>query len=163
MSKIIISDSSPLIALGSIDQLSVLFQLFEQVVIPKIVADECLVDKTRPGAFAISQAIDGAFIQIHPPFPANNNELFEVLDEGEAAAITLANSLCASLLIDEKLGRHVAKQLGVKIIGTIGILLLAKQKNLIPSVKPILTLLKNGHYFLSDQLIKEALMRAGEK
>ncbi len=163
MSKIIIADSSPLIAFGSIDQLSVLFQVFGNVIIPNVVAEECLVDITRPGAAAISQAIDHALIQIsNPAIEAENNGLLEILDQGEVAAISLASSLHAPLLIDEKLGRQVVTQLGLKIIGTIGTLLLAKQKNIISEVKPILTSLRSGHYFLSDQLVEETLIRAGE-
>lgn len=163
LSKIIIADSSPLIAFGSIDQLSVLFQIFGNVIIPNIVAEECLTDLAHPGAMAIAKAIDKHFIQINKqPNPTAPTDLIEILDPGEAAAISLANSLQAPLLIDEKLGRQVATQLGLKIIGTIGVLLLAKQKNIVPAVKPILTSLKNGHYFLSDSLVQETLIRAGE-
>ncbi len=164
MSKIIIADSSPLIAFGRIDQLSVLFQVFGKVIIPSVVADECLTDMTRPGAIAISQAIDNALIQINnQTTESEKNELLEILDPGEAAAISLASALHAPLLIDEKLGRQVATQLGLKIIGTVGVLLLAKQKNILSKVEPIFAHLRDGHYFLSDKLVEEALIRAGEK
>lgn len=163
MNKVIIADASPLIAFGSIDKLSVLFDLFGKVVIPEIVAAECLVDKTRPGAAAIAKAIDEKRIQVHSAVITAIDASLTILDDGEAAAIALAHSLNLRLIIDEKLGRGVAQKLGVKIIGTIGVLLLAKQKKMVKAIKPILLLLKNGHYFLSDKLIKEALMRAQEK
>ncbi len=163
MSNIIIADASPLIALGSIDKLSVLFELFGQVIIPEIVAGECLIDQLRPGAIAITHAIDKKFIRVHSAVINHTDDVLAILDQGEAAAISLAHSMQLPLLIDEKLGRGVAKNLGVKIIGTIGILLLAKQKKLLRSIKPILMSLKNGHYFLSDKLIKDALARANEK
>jgi len=163
LNKIIIADASPLIAFGSIDKLSVLFKLFATVIIPGAVAGECLTDKARPGAIAITQAIHDKKIQIHSVAPSSYEKILSILDEGEAQAITLAHSLNLPLLIDEKLGRGAAKKLRVKIIGTIGVLLLAKQKKMIRAIKPILMLLKNGHYFLSDALIKEALTRAKEK
>jgi len=162
LNKIIIADASPLIAFGSIGKLSVLSDLFGKVVIPEIVATECLIDRTRPGAIAIAKAIDDKLIQVHSAAIAHVDNALEILDQGEAAAIALAHSLNLPLIIDEKLGRGVAKKLGVKIIGTIGVLLLAKQKKMVKAIKPILLLLKNGRYFLSDALIKEALKRAKE-
>jgi len=164
LNKIIIADSSPLIAFGSIDKLSVLSQLFGKVVVPAVVANECLLDKTRPGAVAIAKAIDDKLIQICTTSePHQPDDILATLDDGEAAAIALAHSLNLPLIIDEKLGRDVAKKLGVKIIGTVGVLLLAKQKKMIEAIKPILLLLKNGRYFLSDALIKDALKHAKEK
>ena len=165
MNKIIIADASPLIAFGGIDKLSVLFNLFGKVIVPEVVAAECLADKIRPGATAIAKAIDGKMIQIAhstKEIVDANNELAR-LDDGEAAAVALAHSLNLPLIIDEKLGRDVAKKLGVKIIGTIGVLLLAKEKKIIGTIKPILLQLKNGGYFLSSALIKDALKRAQEK
>ena len=123
MNKVIIADASPLIAFGGIDKLSVLFDLFGKVVIPEVVAAECLVDKARPGATAIAKAIDDKQIQI----AHSTNEMHE------------AN--------DEKLGRDVAKKLGVKIIGTIGVLLLAKEKKMLGAIKPILLQLKKWWLF----------------
>lgn len=163
MKKVIIADSSPLIAFGSIDQLSIVFEVFGKVIIPQTVANECLVEMMRPGAAAISKAIEANKIQIHPSVELQNREEIRmILDEGEADAIVLAHSLNLPLIIDEKLGRDIAKEMGIKIIGTIGILLLAKQKNIVKEIKPILMQLKNGHYFLSGKLIKDALKRAGE-
>lgn len=163
MNKIIIADASPLIAFGSIDKLNVLFNLFGKVIIPEIVADECLVDKTRPGAIAIAKAIQDKKILIQSTATLPRDNILSILDDGEAAAIALAHSLNLPLIIDEKLGRGVATKLGIKIIGTIGVLLLAKQKKKLKAIKPILLLLKNGRYFLSNTLIKETLKRAQEK
>ncbi len=163
MNKVIIADASPLIAFGSIDNLSVLFKLFGKVVIPEVVATECLVDKARPGAIAIAKAIDDKLIQVHSAVISAVDDALAILDQGEAAAIALAHSLNLPLIIDEKLGRGVAKKLGVKIIGTIGVLLLAKEKKMVKSIKPILLQLKNGRYFLADALIRDALKRAKEK
>lgn len=164
MKKVIIADSSPLIAFGSIEQLSIVFELFGKVLIPQTVAQECLVDSSRPGAIAIAKAIEARKIQIYPSVELGEVDvMLAVLDQGEAEAISLAHSLKLPLVIDEKLGRGIAREMGIKIIGTVGILLLAKEKKIIKLIKPILQKLKDGHYFLSDALIKEVLKRAGEK
>ena len=164
MKKVIVADSSPLIAFGSINQLSIVFELFGKIIIPQAVANECLVEITRPGAAAIAKAIETNKIQVHAPIDCQNHtEMRMILDEGEADAIALAHSLNLPLVIDEKLGREIAQEMGIKIIGTVGILLLAKQKKIVKEIKPILMQLKNGRYFLSDKLIKEALKRAREK
>jgi predicted nucleic acid-binding protein len=164
MNKVIITDSSPLIAFGSIDQLSIVFKVFGKVIVPQTVANECLVEMMRPGACAISKAIESNKIQVHPPVEfQNRDEMRMILDEGEIDTIALAHSLNFPLIINEKLGRDAAKDMGIKIIGTVGILLLAKQKKITEEIKPILMQLKNGHYFLSDKLIKDALKRGGEK
>src|SRR3990167_1153424 len=160
MKSVVIADASPLIGLWGIDKLSIIFKLFSKVIIPKAVADECLVDPARPGAVAIAKAVRGKKIQIDLSHKSESlSEMLVVLDKGEAHAISLAHALNLPLVIDEKLGRGIAKELGVKIIGTIGILLLAKQKGIIKKIKPILDELKNGHYFLSDALIKDVLQR----
>lgn len=164
MSGAIIADASPLIAFGSIDQLSIVFKVFGKIIIPKTVANECLVEMMRPGAASIAKAIEANKIQVHPSIEfQNRDEIQMILDEGETDAIALAHSLNLPLVIDEKLGRNIAKGMGIKIIGTIGILLLAKEKKMIKQIKPILMQLKNGHYFLSDRLIMDSLKRAGEK
>lgn len=162
MSKIIIADASPLIAFGSIDQLQMVFKIFSKIIIPQIVANECLAEMQYPGATAIKKAIDAHKIQIHAE-ALHHDELLAVLDQGEADAIALAHQLNLPLIIDEKLGRDVAKEMGIKIIGTVGIILLAKQKKIITHVKPILLELKNNHYFLSDTLVKNVLRLANEK
>lgn len=139
MSGAIIADASPLIAFGSIDQLSIVFKVFGKIIIPKTVANECLVEMTRPGAASIAKAIEANKIQVHPSIEfQNRDEIQMILDEGETDAIALAYSLNLPLVIDEKLGRNIAKEMGIKIIGTIGILLLAKEKKMIKQIKPIL-------------------------
>lgn len=164
MSKIIVADASPLIAFARINQISLLDKLFGTIIVPQTVADECLIESFRPGAAGIQQAINNKIIQIHPnPLSIEElNELTDILDTGETFAIQLATNLKLPLMIDDKLGRMVATKLQIEIIGSAGILLLAKQKKLIPAVKPIITQLKNENYYLSDSLIKKILILAKE-
>jgi len=163
LSEIVIADSSPLIAFGRINKFSLLSQLFGIIIIPQAVADECFVDPTRLGATAIQQAIDKKLIKIHPNPPVSQtNDLPSMLGMGEIAAIQLAHSLKLPLIIDEKLGRTTATKLNIPIIGTGGILVLAKQRKLINAVQPLILRLQEEGYYLSNKLIEIILKRAGE-
>ncbi|MBK6621231.1 MAG: DUF3368 domain-containing protein [Saprospirales bacterium] len=68
----------------------------------------------------------------------------------------------ALLIIDEKKGRHTAKELGIKTLGTLGCLLKAKEKGYYPQLFPILQKLQKAGFYLSDILAKEILNMAGE-
>jgi hypothetical protein len=86
------------------------------------------------------------------------------LDRGEAEVLALASERDARLvLIDERRARRYAQRLGVPITGTVGLLLLAKEKGLVPAVAPLLTTLTDNGLYLSDALVSEALQLAGEE
>lgn len=89
-------------------------------------------------------------------------QLTELLDRGEAEAIVLAQSMNARLLIDERKGRALARSRGVIVIGTGGVLLLAKREHVIDQIAPILDELASHGYRLSDGLRRELLVLAGE-
>ena len=91
-------------------------------------------------------------------------ELERRLDVGEAAALVLAMELRADLvLIDETVGRTVARELGIPVIGVLGILIEAKEKRLIAAVRPLIERLQNElDFFLSPALVTAVLMRANE-
>lgn len=161
--QIIVADTSPLIAFARIDRMVLLSKLFGTIIIPQAVADECLADLSRPGAQDIRKVIDKNLITIHPGVDIQKYAtLSDILDNGEICAIALALQLGSGLLIDEKLGRNAAKELGLKIIGTAGVLLLAKQKKMIHSISPLIDELKAAGYYLSDVLTKEILKLAKE-
>lgn len=161
--KIIISDTGPLIAFAKINFIDILLKLFHPIILTENVVKECLSDLSRPDAQAIQHAIKKNKIKVHS---FENNQLFftlsNILGEGEASAITLALELKATLLIDEKLGRQVAENNKLKIIGTAGVLLLAKKSKLIEKVGLLIDNLKQSGYFFSEGLILEILTRSGE-
>jgi predicted nucleic acid-binding protein len=160
--KIIIADSGPLIAFARLKQIKLLSKTLGTMIIPQAVADKCLVDLSKPGAKAIQLAIQHKLITVYDN-PSNLNGLDNILGAGEAAGIFLASELHAILLIDEKLGRRVAEKMHIKIIGTAGALLLAKQKKLIKQVLPLITALKEVGYHFSESLIKDVVHLAKEK
>lgn len=160
--KIIIADAGPLIVLGRIQLISLIHKMFDSIIITETLAEECFTNIHLPGALEIKKAVREKKIVIHKN-PENNDSLLNFLDRGESSAIALALQLQANLLMDEKLGRSVAKQLNLKVIGTAGILLLAKKNKLINKIAPVLNEFKAVGYFFSDDLIQEILKRAKEK
>jgi len=150
---IVVSDTSALANLAIIDHLWLLESIYQTVIIPDVVARE-LAAASNPIIPAILQV---GWIQ---PQPLTNSELANQLqqerglDAGEANAIALALELQADdLLIDERLGRQEALRLGLSIIGILGILLVAKQKSLIPQVQPVMdALISQAGFRVSSQL-----------
>lgn len=133
---LVVSNTTPISNLIKIHHISLLHRIFDRVLIPVQVAEE--LDRGEhvlgtwrdaPGASALEVArpLDGPFL----------HQLRLRLDEGEAAAIALAVERGASLLLmDEIDGRRAAQHHGLKIAGTLGILLEAKRQAHITALRP---------------------------
>ena len=157
---LIVSDASPIVALALCDKLDLLDTLFDHVCIPKAVFDELAV----PNKLKAKEIAEWAKPKITP---AQNTVAITALslnlDPGESEAISLYLETGADyLLIDEKKGRTIAARNGVRIIGTMGILLWAKQKEFLSAVKPTLDVLMQTDFRISDALYHQVLDRAGE-
>jgi hypothetical protein len=160
---IVVSDTSALSNLALVDHLWLLESIYQNVIIPDVVARE-LAAASNPIIPAILQA--GWIL----PQPLTNSELVNQLqqerglDAGEANAIALALELQADdLLIDERLGRQEALRLGLSIIGILGILLVAKRRSLIPQVQPVMdTLISQAGFRVSPQLYQRVVALAQE-
>ena len=151
MHKAIISDTSCLILLDKIGELELLNKLFGTIITTSEVAQE--FGQLLPDWFEIKQAND-----------KNYQSIIETsVDKGEASAIALALELEDCLLIiDDLKGRKFATQLGINIIGTIGVIVDAKLAGLITSVKPILKKIKETNFRITDSLELLILKRANE-
>ena len=163
--RLIVSDASPLIVIAKSGLLPVLTALVEEVVIPETVYGECTVEISLPGARAVRAAVETGQIHVRPdakgPSDDPGDELAG-LDAGELAAIHMATALECPVLMDERLGRQVAKRRGITVIGSAGLLLAAKKRGLVPAVAPILDQWRQSGYFLSASVVKAVLDRAGE-
>lgn len=86
------------------------------------------------------------------------------LDPGEAHAIALAIELKADdLLVDERLGRREALELGLSVIGVLGILITAKQRGLILTVQSVMdALIEEAGFRVSDRLYRRVLDLSNE-
>ncbi len=160
---IVVSDTSALSNLALVNHLWLLEAIYETVIIPDAVASELAAASNT----IISAILQLCWIQTQPltnPQLANQLKQDRGLDAGEANAIALALELQADdLLIDERLGRQEAIRLGLSIIGILGILLVAKQRSLIPQVQPVMDALINQAGFrVSPQLYQRILALAQE-
>ena len=131
-----VSNSSVLIALSTIGQLDLLHQRFpEGVLIPSAVWQEVVETGTgRPGAQSVAAA---PFIQTQPITNTTLAAFLQTeLDFGEAEAIALfLENPVDALLLDEKSARTVALRMNLTVLGTVGILIWAKQNGFISSLK----------------------------
>lgn len=90
-------------------------------------------------------------------------ELAKDLGKGEASSITLALEFNDSLLIiDERKGRKVAEEMKIEIIGSLGVLIKAKEKGVIKSVKEILNLIDKTNFRISESIKEKVLKKASE-
>src|SRR5205823_1782681 len=82
---------------------------------------------------------------------------------GECAAMALAMELSSDwLVLDDEAARRVAHGYGLPVTGTVGVILAARERGVIPAVRPVLDALRKGGARISDRLYAEALKRAGE-
>ena len=152
---IVVADTSPLLALLAVRQAEILPRLFQRVVVPEGVRAE--LARSHPDL--------PGWVQVETvKKPAEARRLAAMVDWGEAEAIELAKELRADrLLMDERKGRKLAMAEGLEVIGVVGVLILARQKNLIPSLAKIFEALRGeAGFYLSDFLVAEALRACGE-
>ncbi len=160
----LIADAGPLIALAGSGLLATVARLVPKLIVPDAVIEECLVDIRRADAKAIQIALNDGILErrITANVPAVAS-LKDHLGRGESAAIALALSMDAAILIDEKHGRRVARHLSLRIVGTGGILIALKAAGLVSAVKPIVLRLKTAGYWMSEALTAEIFARCGER
>lgn len=160
---IVVSDTSALSNLALVKHLWLLEVIYQTVIIPDVVASE-LAAASNPIISAILQ-LDWIETQaLAQSKLANQLQQERGLDAGEANAIALALELQANdLLIDERLGRQEAVRLGLSIIGILGVLLVAKQRSLIPQVQSVMdSLIEEAGFRISPQLYQRVLTLAKE-
>jgi predicted nucleic acid-binding protein len=157
----VVSNTTPFISLLKIGKLEILRDLYGEVLVPQAVFDEIEAGKTKEFYIDISEI---GWIKVKKIKDRRSLTYFLDLDKGEAEAIVLAVENNADLiLLDETLGRFHAKHAGLKMTGTIGILLKAKEKGYISELKPLLYELRRKKVWLSENLIEEILQLANEK
>ncbi len=144
-----IIDTSVLIALSNIGRLGLLRKLFSNVLVPKAVAEE--YGEPLPGWIEVLEVKHKHLIQV----------LLEYLHRGEAESIALATELQGAVIaLDDKKARIAARRLGLRVIGTLGILILAKKKGLISDLREEIGKLLHTSFRLSQDVIQEALKKA---
>jgi hypothetical protein len=159
LNRLVVADTGPLIALARIGRLDLLPTLFQQVLLTPTVLDECEAKPDRGEGREIRAVLASKGFQLQTP-EATLPMLG--IDPGETSAIALAQQLGAGVLMDDKAGRTVAKRLGIAVIGTVGVLVLAKRRGLLLKVRPLLDALIESGCFLGSNVINEALRLSDE-
>jgi predicted nucleic acid-binding protein len=160
---IVVSNTTPLIGLATIERFDLLHQLFGEIHIPKAVYAEAVIAGREEGG-AKREVSEAAWIKIVEVQDRLAVEvLLDELDLGEAEAIVLARELQADwVLMDEKKGRRKLTQLEIKKIGTLGILLKAKEKGFIEAVRNDLEQLREKGFSISQSVVDAVLEQAAE-
>jgi predicted nucleic acid-binding protein len=150
VSEVAVTNSTCLIGLERIGRLEILPQVFSSIFIPLAVQQEVGINADWPIVQSVANLALIAALKTQ-------------LDPGEAEAIALAIELGdVFLIIDERNARRIAQQMGLKVIGTLGMFLRAKEKGVISEVKPVIMSLESVNFRIAPALIQKALILAGE-
>ncbi len=149
MSESAIVDSTCLIAYEKVGCLELLPALFGPIHAPPAVEHEV---GGSPSWLIIEAPTDVALV----------TALRMNIDDGEAEAIALAVERGWKIILDDLQARTVARRMGLKLIGAVGILVKAKRAGLLPEVRPVVRELSKSGFYLSDDLKEEVLRLAGE-
>lgn len=154
----VVSNTSPLINLSGVGLLDLLPALYGTILIPNAVHREY----TTGMRTSDPKLEDFEWARISPPIAVQTG-LHAGLGAGEAEAISLAIATNArAILLDEQLARNVATRNGLPVVGTLAVLIAAKQSGLLTAVKPIIdTMIAQGRH-ISEQLYEHILASAGE-
>lgn len=156
---IVVADSSALIALAICSALDILLDVYDEVYIPSAVYQE-ISQPDKPQSQVLSQFFSDRVLEI------DKSQLVVAvggLGKGELQAMALYRQLNAhSLLIDDRRARRVAEANGIKCIGALGLLLLAKHNGHISEVAPYLKRLHNSSLYYSIALLQKVLHLASE-
>ena len=142
---IVFSNTTPLIALAGIHQLHLLQIIFGRIYLAQEVVEECAAG----GEILVPDLTDLPWVEVVQSTQPTLPSLLLELDRGELHTIDMAKKLKADwVIIDERIGRNLAEYVGLNVVGTLGVLLKAKQLGHIPSFSDaVAAMLANGiHY-----------------
>ncbi len=156
--KPVVSDTTPLINLVGVGLLDLLPQIYGEIFIANAVYEEYTVGirENDPDLTSLP------WLHVVPVFQ-QDPFLTKQLGAGEAATIALALRVQArAVLLDEQMARRIAREYGLPIVGTLGILLAAKEEGLLPAIKPIVDEMVSQGRHISERLRAQVLAAANE-
>lgn len=155
-------NTSPLILLGKIGQLDLLWQLYDEVIIPTAVLDE-IAAKPGKEAKRIRALIRSRRFRLGRATKRALKGVPGDLGAGEREALALAVERRADLVVlDDQQGRRVARERGLAVTGTIGILLEARERGLISSLRGELDRLIEAGLWINEVFYHRILQEFGE-
>ncbi len=173
MHRKVIANTTPLIALADIGHLDLLQKLYGEIMIPRAVLDEI---KSEPAKSIVRAALKTAvkmtaennsvtWINVCSISDVNAKRLYRAkLHAGEVEVMILAEEQNADLvLMDDNAAKKTAKFMGLKVTGTLGVLLRAKREGHIKEVQPLMKRLIETGMFISENICRYVLKEAGEE
>ncbi len=157
----IVVNTSPWIALSTCGQIPLLEKLYTDVYIPYHVKEEIMAG--GKDSFGVYELETCKWVKIEKVQDIEKVTLLCELEQGEAEVIILAKEIgIKQVLIDEKVARLQAHVLDLDVIGTLGLLLKAKKKGLLPSIKISITKIMDSGIWIKDQIVQGIIKDAGE-
>jgi len=148
---IVVADSSPVNYLILIEEIEILTRLYGKVVIPRTVREE-LLRSQAPDMVRKWVNSPPAWIEVRAPETKPDDALSK-LDAGERDAILLAAELTAEqLIVDDREGRRLAKQRGISVIGTLGVLKAASDLGFL-DLRSVVERLQATSFFVSPEVL----------
>ncbi len=158
--EVVAINASPLIALFRSAQADLLPRLFNRIVVPDVVWQEVVVEGHDDAA---ARGLVGQNWPVRDNPPVSQRIADWNLGTGETSVLSYALAHPpVRAVIDDAHARRCARTLGIPMLGTGGILLLAKRRGLLPSVTLGLDRLQGAGLWLSDELIELLKTQAGE-
>ena len=161
MRKVIVN-STPLLVLGNIGRLDILRSLYQQIEIPAAVYRE-VTEKNYAASKALLAASD--WIKVRTVENIADYAMYQAkLHAGEVETMIIAQKPVKAdlVILDDMAARKTAKYLGLTVTGTMGVLVKAKQKQIIPAVKPILDEIMRNGFYISEKVVKMVLKTVDE-
>jgi len=155
----VICNTTPFISLSSIGEINLLRQIYSSVIVPKAVVEEI----NRGGEISVPDLTSLDWVEVVSNVTTSENRLLFQLDYGERQVVLNALKRQANLvLIDDRVARNIAEYLGLNVKGTLGVLVEAKRKELIPSFKKAAFKIKEQGIHYSIRFIDEIASSLGE-
>lgn len=154
-------DASPLIFLARANLLELLQLVAAEVVVPEPVATE--IERRGPGD-AAARALAGApwLAVVDAPAVPPSIHSWD-LGPGESSVLAwCVGHPGTEAVVDDLAGRRCAHALGIPVRGTLGLVLLGKQRGLLPAARPVLQSMRRSGMYLSDRVMERALGIVGE-
>ena len=156
----VVVNASPLIYLSVLNHLALLWRVFDDVYIPEAVYTEVVeLGQGLPGSQETMRAVSNGYIHVKP---VNDHlavdALLSHLDWGESEVIVLAHELgLQHVVLDDRMARLRAVQMGLNVTGTIGILLLSRKMGIEVNVKRAIQVLKEHNFRISERLYRKII------
>ena len=161
MPEINIVNTSPLFYLHRLGLLELLKKLYGHITVPEAVKKE--LKEGQAQGEDVPQLENYTWVEIRSVSMPRYLQLIADLGPGESEVLALAtNHPSALVILDDKLARRIAEMQGFRLTGTAGVLLRAKQKGLVPALKPVIEKLIDLDFRLKPDLVKATLELAGE-